>query len=58
MVEKLSTHKGSVAEKLRLSATIIQNMKSKKTNNWKRMLSFEGNTGPYLQCTHLRLCTI
>lgn len=52
----------NVAEKLGLSAIIIQDLKSKKANsyefNWKRMLSFEGNTGPYLQYTHSRLCTI
>lgn len=52
----------NVAEKLGLSAIIIQDLKSKKANsyefNWKRMLSSEGNTGPYLQYTHSRLCTI
>lgn len=51
-----------IAEKLGLSAILIQDMKSKRVNNytfdWKRMLSFEGNTGPYLQYTHSRLCAI
>lgn len=51
-----------VAEKLGLSAILIQDMKSKRINNyafdWNRMLSFEGNTGPYLQYTHVRLCAI
>ncbi len=26
--------------------------------NWDRMLSFEGNTGPYLQYTYARICSI
>ncbi|KAJ2405930.1 arginyl-tRNA synthetase, partial [Coemansia sp. RSA 2531] len=26
--------------------------------DWKRILSFVGNTGPYLQYTHARLCSI
>lgn len=51
-----------IAEQLGLSAILIQDMKSKRVNNytfdWKRMLSFEGNTGPYLQYTHSRLCAI
>lgn len=50
------------AEQLGLAAIFIQDMKSKRVNNykfeWKRMLSFEGNTGPYLQYTHSRLCAI
>ena len=28
------------------------------TFNWERMLSFEGDTGPYLQYAHVRLASI
>ena len=28
------------------------------TFNWDRMLSFEGDTGPYLQYAHVRLCSL
>ncbi|CAI4063772.1 arginine--tRNA ligase MSR1 SKDI_08G1390 [Saccharomyces kudriavzevii IFO 1802] len=48
-----------VADLIGISAIIIQDMKSKRINNyefnWSRMLSFEGDTGPYLQYTHSRL---
>ncbi|CAI4490593.1 AEL_collapsed_G0024770.mRNA.1.CDS.1 [Saccharomyces cerevisiae] len=48
-----------VADLIGVSAIIIQDMKSKRINNyefnWNRMLSFEGDTGPYLQYTHSRL---
>lgn len=51
-----------LAEQLGLSAIIIQDMRSKRINNykfeWDRMLSFEGHTGPYLQYAHSRLCAI
>ncbi|EJS43452.1 msr1p [Saccharomyces arboricola H-6] len=48
-----------VADLIGISAIVIQDMKSKRVNNyefnWNRMLSFEGDTGPYLQYTHSRL---
>ncbi|PPQ88395.1 hypothetical protein CVT25_011274 [Psilocybe cyanescens] len=40
----------------------IQDMAAKRANdytfNWNRMLSFEGDTGPYLQYAHARLASI
>ncbi|KAH6911628.1 arginyl-tRNA synthetase [Coprinopsis sp. MPI-PUGE-AT-0042] len=40
----------------------IQDMAAKRINNytfdWKRMLSFEGDTGPYLQYAHVRLMSL
>ncbi|CAO1616566.1 unnamed protein product [Parajaminaea phylloscopi] len=44
------------------SAVKIQDMSGKRINNynfdWSRMLSFEGDTGPYLQYNHARLCSV
>lgn len=48
-----------VADLVGLSAIMIQDMQSKRNLNyefdWSRMLSFEGDTGPYLQYAHSRL---
>jgi arginyl-tRNA synthetase len=45
-----------------LSAVMIQDMNSRRIKdyefNWDRMTSFEGDTGPYLQFAHARLCSI
>ncbi|KAI3643375.1 hypothetical protein MP228_012930 [Amoeboaphelidium protococcarum] len=45
-----------------LSAVFIQDMGGKRVKdydfNWDRMTSFEGDTGPYLQYAHARLCSI
>jgi len=41
---------------------MVQDMKGKRINNYNfdmdRMTSFEGDTGPYLQYAHARLCSI
>jgi arginyl-tRNA synthetase len=41
---------------------MIQDMSARRTKDyefdWNRMLSFEGDTGPYLQYAHSRLCSI
>ncbi|KAK9325046.1 hypothetical protein V1517DRAFT_305508 [Lipomyces orientalis] len=51
-----------VADLVGISAVMIQDMQSKRVNNykfdWSRMLSFEGDTGPYLQYAHSRLCSV
>lgn len=48
-----------VADLVGLSAIMVQDMQSKRNLNyefdWSRMLSFEGDTGPYLQYAHSRL---
>ena len=45
-----------------MTAIKIQDMAGKRINNytfdWKRMFSFEGDTGPYLQYNHVRLCSM
>ncbi|VDC03872.1 unnamed protein product [Peniophora sp. CBMAI 1063] len=45
-----------------LSGIKIQDMTAKRINNytfsWDRMTSFEGDTGPYLQYAHVRLCSL
>ncbi|KAF2015611.1 arginyl-tRNA synthetase [Aaosphaeria arxii CBS 175.79] len=50
------------ADTLGISAVMVQDMKGKRINNYdfdmKRMTSFEGDTGPYLQYAHARLCSI
>ncbi|KAK9367115.1 hypothetical protein V1509DRAFT_672515 [Lipomyces kononenkoae] len=51
-----------VADLVGISAVMVQDMQSKRINNykfdWSRMLSFEGDTGPYLQYAHSRLCSV
>lgn len=51
-----------VADLVGISAVMIQDMQSKRINNyefkWDRMLSFEGDTGPYLQYAHSRLSSV
>ncbi|KAJ2714926.1 arginyl-tRNA synthetase [Coemansia spiralis] len=50
------------ADVLGMSAILIQDMSAKRikdyTFNWDRMLSAKGDTGPYLQYTHARLCSL
>ncbi|KAM5347722.1 hypothetical protein ACJ41O_007546 [Fusarium nematophilum] len=50
------------AEILGISAIMVQDMSGKRINNYdfdlERMTSFEGDTGPYLQYAHARLCSI
>ena len=45
-----------------MSAIVVQDMSAQRvkhyTFDWDRMLSFEGDTGPYLQYAHARLCSI
>lgn len=48
-----------VSDIVGMSAILIQDMSSKRINNysfeWSRILTFEGDTGPYLQYAHSRL---
>lgn len=50
------------ADILGISAVMVQDMSGKRVNNYEfdmdRMTSFEGDTGPYLQYAHARLCSI
>jgi arginyl-tRNA synthetase len=51
-----------VADTVGKTGVMIQDMSGKRINNYKfemqRMISFEGDTGPYLQYAHARLCSI
>ncbi|KAI0715922.1 arginyl-tRNA synthetase [Cerioporus squamosus] len=51
-----------VALEIGITGVKIQDMAAKRINNytfnWDRMLSFEGDTGPYLQYAHVRLSSI
>ncbi|KAF7789715.1 hypothetical protein EIP86_000661 [Pleurotus ostreatoroseus] len=51
-----------VSQEVGISGVKIQDMSAKRINNytfnWDRMLSFEGDTGPYLQYAHVRLASI
>ncbi|KAI9598312.1 arginyl-tRNA synthetase [Syncephalis fuscata] len=51
-----------IADTIGVSAIVVQDMAAKRIKNysfdWQRMFSFEGDTGPYLQYAHVRLCSI
>ena len=51
-----------VADTLGITAVMVQDMNGKRVNgydfNLEAMTSFEGDTGPYLQYAHARLCSI
>jgi arginyl-tRNA synthetase len=51
-----------VADILAVSAVMVQDMSGKRVNGYpfdiSRMTSFEGDTGPYLQYAHARLCSV
>ncbi|KAK4697700.1 arginyl-tRNA synthetase, partial [Lecanoromycetidae sp. Uapishka_2] len=50
------------ADILGITAVMVQDMRGKRINNYEfsleQMTSFEGDTGPYLQYAHARLCSI
>ncbi|KAJ2915790.1 hypothetical protein MD484_g4636, partial [Candolleomyces efflorescens] len=50
------------AREIGITGVKIQDMAAKRINNytfnWDRMLSFEGDTGPYLQYAHVRLASL
>ncbi|KCV72342.1 arginyl-tRNA synthetase [Fonticula alba] len=52
----------AIADILGISAVMIQDMSSRRIRgydfDWRRITSFEGDTGPYLQYTHARICSI
>ncbi|KAH8674325.1 arginyl-tRNA synthetase [Xylariales sp. PMI_506] len=52
----------AVADTLGISSVMVQDMSGKRINNYnfnmEAMTSFEGDTGPYLQYAHARLCSI
>lgn len=52
----------TVSDIVGISSVMIQDMSAKRINDyefsWDRMTSFEGDTGPYLQYAHSRLCSM
>ena len=63
-VGKLSPEvdKDQLAEQIGISALLINDFKNRREKdlvfNWEQVLNFEGDTGPYLQYTHARICGI
>jgi len=51
-----------VADIIGLSAVMVQDLAARRIKDyefdWKRITSFEGDTGPYLQYSHARLCSM
>jgi len=54
--------KEEVAEMVGVGAVVFHDLKHQRQKDvvfdWKEVLSFEGDTGPYLQYTHARCCSI
>ena len=54
--------KDAVAEQVGVGAVVFHDLKHQRQKDvvfdWKEVLSFEGDTGPYLQYTHARCCSI
>lgn len=52
----------ATADILAISAIMVQDYSGKRINNYnfdlKKMTSFEGDTGPYLQYSHARVCSM
>ena len=52
----------AIADILGITAVMVQDMTGKRINGYEfdleRMTAFEGDTGPYLQYAHARLCSI
>lgn len=52
----------AVAEQVGVGAVVFNDLKRERVKDvefvWEEVLSFEGETGPYVQYTHARLCSI
>jgi len=55
-------NKEAVAEQVGIGAVIFNEMYNSRIKDvlfsWERMLNFEGETGPYVQYTHARACSV
>jgi len=55
-------NKEEIAKNVGVGAIIFADLSNDRVKNinfdWDRMLSFEGETGPYIQYTHARACSI
>jgi arginyl-tRNA synthetase len=51
-----------IARQVGIGAVIFADLSSRRTRDvlfdWKEVLNFDGETGPYLQYTHARLCSV
>ena len=54
--------KESIARQVGISAVVFADLDSRRTRDvvfdWEEILNFDGETGPYLQYTHARFCSI
>jgi arginyl-tRNA synthetase len=54
--------RGQIAQSVGIGAIKYADLSTERIKDyvfdWSRMLSFEGNTGPYLQYAHARICSI
>jgi arginyl-tRNA synthetase len=55
-------NKDEIARQVGIGAVIFADLSSRRTRDvlfdWKEVLNFDGETGPYLQYTHARLCSV
>lgn len=55
-------NKAAIAEQVGVGAVIFHDLSGNRIKdiifNWEEILSFEGETGPYVQYTHARACSI
>jgi arginyl-tRNA synthetase len=55
-------NKEEVAEQVGIGAVVFNEMYNSRIKDvlfsWERMLNFEGETGPYVQYTHARACSV
>jgi len=57
-----AAHKEGLAMQIGVGALVFSEMKNRRLNDirfeWDKALSFEGDSGPYVQNAHVRLCSI
>ncbi len=55
-------NKSELGEKIGIGALVFSELKNRRLNDirfeWEKALSFEGDSGPYVQNAHVRLCSI
>ncbi len=55
-------NKAELGEKIGIGALVFSELKNRRLNDirfeWEKALSFEGDSGPYVQNAHVRLCSI
>jgi arginyl-tRNA synthetase len=55
-------HKHEVAEAVGIGAVVFADLSTRRVKDinfeWEKVLTFEGETGPYLQYTHARACSV